>query len=110
MRKGRAELVATSYSSYERQIKEMFTTMFGGVGFDANRDIAGIVLNRWGHAYLAAQPGFFFGSDGNPAPGEVLRNQPVGRIAFANSDVTGIMDHRASIQEAHRAVTQCMEA
>jgi spermidine dehydrogenase len=41
-----------------------------------------------------------------PAPGEVLRKNPFGRIAFANSDVTGIMDHRASIQEAQRAVQQ----
>jgi spermidine dehydrogenase len=78
------------------------------VGFDPRRDIAGLILNRWGHAYLSAQPGFFFGEGGNPAPGEVLRNTPFGRIAFANSDVTGIMDHRASIQEAHRAVGQVM--
>lgn len=40
------------------------------------------------------------------APGEVLRNNPFGRVAFANSDVTGIMDHRASIQEAERSVRQ----
>lgn len=110
VKKGRAELLSTPYSSYEHQIREMFTTMFGGSGFDAHRDIAGIVLNRWGHAYLSAQPGFFFGLNGQPAPGEILRNRPFGRIAFANSDVTGIMDHRASIQEAHRAVTQCLEA
>lgn len=31
---------------------------------------------------------------------------PVGRIAFANSDLSGIMDHRASILEADRAVRQ----
>jgi spermidine dehydrogenase len=110
VRRGRTELLSTSYANYEEQIKALFSEMFGGVGFDADRDIAGIVLNRWGHAYLAAQPGFFFGVDGKPAPGEVLRNQPMGRIAFANSDVTGIMDHRASIQEAHRAVEQCTEA
>jgi spermidine dehydrogenase len=51
----------------------------------SRRDLAGIILNRWGHAYLSAQPGFFFGKDGKPAPGEILRNHPHGRIAFANS-------------------------
>jgi spermidine dehydrogenase len=80
--------------------------MFSNSGFEAKRDIAGLILNRWGHAYLSAQPGFFFGKPGMPAPGEVLRKNPFGRIAFANSDVTGIMDHRASIQEAQRAVQQ----
>jgi len=34
-----------------------FTDMFSSAGFDASRDIAGIILNRWGHAYLSPQPG-----------------------------------------------------
>ena len=29
--------------------------------FDAEEDIAGIILNRWGHAYISPQPGFHFG-------------------------------------------------
>ena len=37
--------------------------LFGSAGFDARRDIAGIVLNRWGHAYIAPQPGFYFGGE-----------------------------------------------
>jgi spermidine dehydrogenase len=99
-------LVSTPFRVYEQQIREQFTTMFARSGFDARRDIAGIILNRWGHAYLAPQPGFFFGSDGQTAPGEVLRSQPFGRIAFANSDLSGIMDHRMSIAEARRALEQ----
>jgi len=107
--RGRAELLNTSFRDYEQRIREQLTAMFGHAGFNARRDIAGIVLNRWGHAYLAPQPGFFFGTNGQPAPGEILRTQPVGRIAFANSDVTGIMDHRASILEARRAVGQVVQ-
>jgi spermidine dehydrogenase len=107
--KGRAELLETPYREYERRIREHLADMFGRAGFDARRDIAGIVLNRWGHAYLSPQPGFFFGRDGGPAPGDVLRTRPVGRIVFANSDVTGIMDHRASILEADRAARQAIE-
>ncbi len=107
--RGRAELIGTPFRGYERRIREQFTMMFGGLGFDARRDIAGIILNRWGHAYLSAQPGFFFGKGGKPGPGEVLRNKPFGRISFANSDLAGIMDHRTSILEAHRAVGQAVE-
>jgi spermidine dehydrogenase len=104
--RGRAELVSTPFRAYERHIREQFTAMFARSGFDANRDIAGIILNRWGHAYLSPQPGFFFGKDGKPGPGDVLRQTPYGRIAFANSDLAGIMDHRTSILEARRAVQQ----
>lgn len=106
--RGRTELLATPYSVYEKQIRALLSEMFSRSGFQQT-DVAGIILNRWGHAYLSAQPGFFFGSDGKPAPGEVLRNRPVGRIAFANSDLTGIMDHRCSIIEAHRAVDQAID-
>lgn len=107
--RGRTELLSTPFREYERQIREQLSAMFGRSGFDARRDIAGIVLNRWGHAYLSPQPGFYFGRDGQPAPGDVLRHQPVGRVAFANSDVSGIMDHRASILEADRAARQALE-
>jgi spermidine dehydrogenase len=104
--RGRTELLTTSFATYERTIREQFTAMFGKTGFNADHDIAGIILNRWGHAYLSPQPGFFFGTAGKPAPGDVIRQNPYGRIAFANSDLAGIMDHRMSILEARRAVGQ----
>ncbi len=107
--RGRGEMLATSFRDYERLIREQLTAMFGGAGFDAKRDIAGIVLNRWGHAYLSPQPGFFFGKDGNPAPRETLRSAPFGRMAFANTDLAGAMDHRYSILEAQRAVNQLLD-
>jgi spermidine dehydrogenase len=107
--RGRGELLATSFRDYERRIRQQFTDMFARSGFDAGRDIAGIVLNRWGHAYLNPQPGFFFGRNGKPAPSEVLRAAPFGRIAFANTDLSGIMDHRCSILEGHRAVEQILD-
>ncbi len=106
--RGRGELLSTSFTDYERQVRQHFTDMFVGSGFDAKRDIAGIILNRWGHAYLNPQPGFFFGKEGKAAPREVLREAPFGRIAFANTDLAGIMDHRCSILEAERAVGQLL--
>jgi spermidine dehydrogenase len=106
--RGRGEMITTPFRDYERRIRQQFTDMFAGAGFAADRDIAGIILNRWGHAYLSPQPGFFFGGDDKPAPREVLRAAPFGRIAFANTDLAGYMDHRFSILEAQRAVAQLM--
>lgn len=107
--RGREEILNTSFLDYERKIRQQFTEMFAPAGFDSMRDIAGIILNRWGHAYLNPQPGFFFGREGKPAPRETLRAVPFGRIAFANTDLAGIMDHRCSILEAHRAVQQLLD-
>jgi spermidine dehydrogenase len=104
--KGRMELFSTPFLDYERKIREQFSDMFSASGFDARRDIAGIVLNRWGHAFVNPQPGFFFGKQGKPSPREVVRSKPFGRIAFANTDASGAMDHVNATAEAHRAVYQ----
>ncbi len=105
---GRAEMIAIPFREYERQIRRQLSDMFARSGFDAGRDIAGIILNRWGHAYASPAPGFYFGKDGKPAPGEVLRAAPFGRIAFANVDLSGMPDHKSSIIEADRAVEQLL--
>jgi len=106
---GRGEMISTPFREYERQIRQQFTDMFAGSGFDASRDIAGIILNRWGHAYASPAPGFYFGKDGKPAPGDVLRAAPFGRIAFANTDLSGTPDHKSSILEGNRAVEQLLD-
>jgi len=93
----------------ERAIREQMTEMFSSSGFDAKRDIAGIVLNRWGHAFINPQPGFFFGSDDKPAPRDALRNAPFGRIAFSHSDLAGAMDHRNAFKESYRAVGHLLD-
>jgi spermidine dehydrogenase len=106
---GRAELLSTPFASYEQQIREQMMEMFGASGFDAKRDIAGIVLNRWGHAFINPQPGFFFGLEGKPAPRDALRNGPFGRIAFSHADLAGAMDHRNAFTESDRAVHQLLD-
>jgi spermidine dehydrogenase len=107
--RGRSEMLSIPFVEYERRIREQFQEMFGAKGFDARKDIAGIILNRWGHAYLSPAPGFFFGKNGHPPPSDVLRAAPFGRITFANADLSGIMDHRTSILEANRAVGQILD-
>jgi len=92
--RGRGEMLATSFRIMSDASGSSSPTLFSEAGFDASRDIAGIVLNRWGHAYLSPQPGFFFGTNGKPAPRDILRAEPFGRIAFANTDLAGAMDHR----------------
>src|SRR5260370_23064926 len=55
---GREQLLATAFRDYERRIREQLTEMLAASGFDAQRDIAGIILNRCAHAYLSPQTGF----------------------------------------------------
>jgi len=102
-------MMAIPFREYERRIRQQFTDMFSRTGFEAERDIAGIVLNRLGTCLPQPATRILFGKDGKPAPRDVLRAKPFGRIAFANTDLAGAMDHRFSILEAQRAVAQLLE-
>jgi spermidine dehydrogenase len=92
---------------YENEIVDQMTAMFASSGFKAENDIAGIVLNRWGHAYISPQPGFHFGLDGNEAPKEIVR-KGFGRIQFGHSELTGYMSHTLALDEGARAATDAM--
>ncbi len=104
----RGMLFGTTYADFERQIRRQLQQMFGGAGFDARRDIAGIVINRWGHAYIAPQPGFYFGTSGSPAPLQVIRER-YGRIAFGHSELSGRQSWGRAAQESRRALKQVLE-
>ena len=105
---GRAELLSKSYQQYEKEIVDQMTSMFAAYGFDAERDIAGIVLNRWGHAYISPQPGFHFGKDGKDAPKDVVK-KGFGRIQFGHSELSGYMSHTRALDEGARAASMAMK-
>jgi spermidine dehydrogenase len=104
----RMQLFGMSYASNETAVREQFTKMFGDSGFDANRDIAGLITNRWGHAYIVDPPGFFFGKDGKPAPKEILR-KPFGRLTFGHSELSGAQMWETAAEEGERAGKQALE-
>ena len=84
-------------------ISELF-----GTSFDPKRDVAGIILNRWGHAYVVPEPGFFFGRDGEPAARDVIR-EPHGRIAFGHSELRGNQHWGSAADEGRRAMRQVLD-
>jgi len=105
---GRAELLSKSYAQYEEEIIGQMNEMFSAYGFDAEQDVAGIVLNRWGHAYISPQPGFHFGKEGKEAPKEIVR-KGYGRIQFGHSELTGYMSHTRALNEGARAARAAMK-
>lgn len=101
----RQKILSTPYVDFERQIREQMTAMFGAYGFDARRDIAGVILNRWGHCFSAPPPGFLYSQDGSDSPRDILR-KPFGRIHFAHSELSGRMNMMNAMNEANRAVRE----
>ncbi|HEY1653579.1 MAG TPA: NAD(P)-binding protein [Candidatus Tumulicola sp.] len=106
---GRVQLFTTSYAQFESQVREQLQRMLGPSGFDHRRDVGAIVLNRWGHAYIAPQPGFYFGSEGRPAPSSVIR-KGFGRISFGHSELQGRQNWPRACEEGKRAALQALAA
>jgi spermidine dehydrogenase len=105
---GRTRLLETSYADYERLIRRKMTAMFGGAGFDARRDIAGIILNRWGHARLVQPPGFYYGRDGHPSAREIVA-KGYGRIAIGHSELGGHQSATGAMGQGQRAAREALE-
>jgi spermidine dehydrogenase len=107
-RRGRAELLSTSYAAYEARILAQMERLFGAAGFNADRDVAGLILNRWGHAYSVPFPGFYGGASGQ-APRDVIRRN-YGRIAFGHSELDGLQHWGPAADEGRRAFDQISAA
>ena len=105
---GRSELLAKSYADYERDIRAHMNALFADGGFDARRDIAGIVLNRWGHAYVSPQPGFYFGGPGGEGIAAPIRRGE-DRVFYGHSELGARMNYRNAIAEGGRAGRQAAE-
>jgi spermidine dehydrogenase len=101
-------VLSTSFADYELQIREHMVRLFGDAGFNPVTDIAGLVLNRWGHAYLNPGPGFMFGRDGAAAPPDVIR-EPFGRVAIGHSELDGHQSWTGAAAEGRRAVEALLD-
>jgi spermidine dehydrogenase len=107
-RVARMQLFGMPYKDIEMGVRNQFTKMFGDYGFNADRDIAGIISNRWGHAYVVDPPGFFFGKNGKPAPKDVIRKR-FNRMSFAHSELSGQQMWETAAEEGERAANQILE-
>ena len=101
------KLLSMSFADIENGIRSQFDKMFSPAGFDSKRDIAGIVSNRWGHAWIVITPGYYYGLDGKPAPREVIQ-KGFGRIAFGHSDLSGDQGWDSACTEGERAAKQVL--
>lgn len=107
-RAGRADLLSTSFETFERRIREQLGRTLGPGGFDPARDILAITVNRWPHGYAYEyNPLFDPDWDEHNLP-HVLGRQPFGRIVIANSDAGAAAYTDSAIDQAYRAIGEAL--
>ncbi|OUI86463.1 NAD(P)-binding protein [Acetobacter tropicalis] len=112
-RAGRSVLLGVTFEQFEHEVHEQLQRILGAGGFDANRDIAAITVNRWPHGYAYTYNSLydpldwvFTETSDRPC---VKARQPFGRITIANSDAGASPHTDAAFEQAHRAVVELLD-
>jgi len=110
---GRADLLSTTFDTFERNIRDQLARSLSAGGFDPARDIIAIAVNRWPHGYAYTYNSLydplewvFTSTDARPC---VIGRQPFGSITIANSDAAASPHTDAAFLEAHRAVQEVLQ-
>jgi spermidine dehydrogenase len=105
---GRAELEATSFQDFERNIRDQLARTLGPGGFDPAADIAAITVNRWPHGYAYEYNPLFDPDWSEHEQPHVIGRAPHGRIAIANADAGAGAYTDCAIDQAYRAIGEVM--
>ncbi|MDB6097584.1 MAG: hypothetical protein JWN58_287 [Gammaproteobacteria bacterium] len=109
-RAGRAELLSTSFETFERNIREQLNRIFSSGGFDAANDITAITVNRWPHGYAPEYNPLFDAELPEPQQPHVLGRAQFGSITIANSDAGRAAYTDSAIEQGYRAVTELLRS
>jgi spermidine dehydrogenase len=107
-RAGRAELLGTSFETFERNIREQLNRTLSKGGFDPARDITAITVNRWPHGYAPEYNPLFDPDVPEEQRPHVIGRRHFGLIAIANSDAGGGAYTDSAINQGHRAVMELL--
>ncbi len=108
-RAGREELLATSFETFERNIRDQLSRTLKGGGFDPARDITAITVNRWPHGYAPEYNPLFDPELPEAGQPHVVGRAPFGRITIANSDAGGAAYTDSAINQGHRAAMELLK-
>ena len=104
---GRRELYEKTYAELEASIVDQVQGALAPGGFDAERDIAGITVNRWPHGYAYEYIDFSDPANWGPLNGPHIRGRAqMGRISIANSDASAYAYVNGAFDAADRAVNE----
>jgi spermidine dehydrogenase len=107
-RAGRAELLATSFETFERNIRDQLGRILGPGGFDPARDITAITVNRWPHGYAPEYNALYEPDLPLEQRPHVVGRARFGAIAIANADSGGAAYTDVAIDQGHRAVGELL--
>ncbi|MFQ5548575.1 MAG: NAD(P)-binding protein [Woeseia sp.] len=104
---GRRDVYEMSFDDFEERIVRQLDGSLSHGGFDVERDIAAITVNRWPHGYAYEYNELFDRHGWNRYNGPHVEGRAqIGRISIANSDASAYAYVNGAIDAADRAVNE----
>ena len=104
---GQKRIFGMSFNDYESQVIRQLDGALGRAGFDVERDIAALTVNRWPHGYAYEYNDLFDPHEYGPENGpHIAGRAQIGRISIANSDSSAYAYVDGAIDAAWRAVNE----
>ena len=106
-RLGQQRIFEMSFGDYESRIFRQLDGALGGAGFDVQRDVAALTVNRWPHGYAYEYNDLFDPPEFGPEKGpHIAGRAQIGRISIANSDSSAYSYVDGAIDAAWRAINE----
>ena len=105
-RQSRKKMLELTFAQYEREIRTVLDGMLGPAGFNGERDILAITVNRWPHGYAYEYRDLYdpVFPDGK-APHQIAR-RPWGNVAIANADAGASAYLGNAVDQAYRSIQE----
>jgi spermidine dehydrogenase len=108
LRAARNTLFSLKFEDFAERVKSDLNRVFGSSGFNAETDIAGIIVNRWSHGY-SYSANSLAESNEQAEQMKLLARKKIGNIAIACSDSGWSAYAHSAVDEAYRAVQELAE-
>jgi len=103
---GKHKIYNTSFASYEQQMLSQMHALWGDHGFDPDKQVSAITVNRWPHGYAYEYISRFdpeFDSKNGP---HITARKGWKNLAIANSDSEAKAYVNGAFDAAHRAIDE----
>ncbi|MEE2784090.1 MAG: NAD(P)-binding protein [Pseudomonadota bacterium] len=106
LRASRQKMLELTLEDYEREVRTVLDGLLGPAGFDVQKDILAITVNRWPHGYSYEYMDLWDEDFPEGRAPHNIASTPHGHITFANSDAGASAYTHVAIDEAYRAVAE----
>jgi spermidine dehydrogenase len=105
-RQSREKMLELTFAQYEQEIRTVLDGMLGPAGFNWERDVLAITVNRWPHGYTYEYRDLYDPEFPNGKAPHYIARRPWGNVTIANADAAASAYLGNAVDQAYRSVQE----